>query len=207
MKSESKIVKFTAFVLLLTIIVLCLVSGTFAKYTSHFAGEDTAIVAVWDVNGGDIEKTFDIFDKSKIYDTLGGFDAPKVEADVFQHYPADDGEVEEDTKIAPGTWGSFTYELTNHSDVSVDYQVLYVADEAGIPLKWSLDAVNWEDNVEELNVKPGTDFDGTDKEITLYWMWAFEDGTTETDAADTALGEGKTAAPTITIDVTFTQVD
>ena len=38
-------------------------------------------------------------------------------------------------------------------------------------------------------------------------MWAFEDGTTETDAADTALGEGKTAAPTITIDVSFTQVD
>ena len=60
MKNENIIVKFTAFVLLLTMIVLCLVSGTFAKYTSYFTAEDMAVVAKWEVADGNIERTFDI---------------------------------------------------------------------------------------------------------------------------------------------------
>ncbi len=207
MKNENIIVKFTAFVLLLTMIVLCLVSGTFAKYTSSFAGEDTAIVARWDVADGDIEERFDIFDKSKIYDTNGvDFENPVADTDVFQDIPQDGGESTEDSRIAPGTWGSFTYELTNGSDVSVAYEVLYTADEAGIPLEWSLDASNWVTDVDELNVEE-TRFENSEEEITLYWRWVFENGET-TDEEDTTLGTAETlATPSIKIDVTFTQID
>ena len=61
MKNDNSIVKFTAFVLLITMVVLCLVSGTFAKYTSEFNGTDSAVVARWNVSDGDALKTFDIF--------------------------------------------------------------------------------------------------------------------------------------------------
>ena len=200
MKNESRIVKFTAFVLLLTMIVLCLVSGTFAKYTSHFAGTDTAIVAVWDVSDGDIEENFDIFDHSKIYDLENAnFDAPVADADVYQ-------DASEEAKIAPGTWGSFTYELTNGSDVTTLYEIAYTANEDGIPLEWSLNGSDWENNVAELN-QQRTEFTESEELITLYWRWVFENSAISTDEADTALGKDGLAAPSIKIDVTFTQKD
>ena len=44
MKNDNSIVKFTAFVLLITMVVLCLVSGTFAKYVDHFEGDYDNVV-------------------------------------------------------------------------------------------------------------------------------------------------------------------
>ena len=208
MKNENIIVKFTAFVLLLTMIVLCLVSGTFAKYTSYFTAEDMAVVAKWDVADGDIEGTFDIFKSSKIYDTKdANYAAGDADTDVFQVEAGTD-EPEQDGKIAPGTWGSFTYQLTNKSEVTVNYDVAYTAVEADVPLVWSLNPEDgWVDDVEELNVNET--FTGDTKDITLYWQWAFEDGTDATDEADTALGAtlDEDITPMITLEVTFTQVD
>ena len=71
MRSDNAIVKFTMLVLILTMLSLCLVSNTYAKYTSTFAGSDTAIVAKWDVSAGDASTTIDLFNSSKIYDTNG----------------------------------------------------------------------------------------------------------------------------------------
>ena len=215
MKNENIIVKFTAFVLLLTMIVLCLVSGTFAKYTSYFTAEDMAVVAKWEVADGNIERTFDIFKSSKIYDTEGtnyaagvvDYAAGVADDDVFQVEAGTD-EPEQDGKIAPGTWGSFTYQLTNKSEVTVNYDVAYTAVEADVPLVWSLNPENgWVDDVEDLNVNET--FTGDTKDITLYWQWAFEDGTEATDEADTALGAtiDEDITPMITLEVTFTQVD
>ena len=208
MKNENIIVKFTAFVLLLTMIVLCLVSGTFAKYTSYFTAEDMAVVAKWEVADGDIERTFDIFKSSKIYDTKeANYAAGAADTDVFQVEAGTD-EPEQDGKIAPGTWGSFTYQLTNKSEVTVNYDVAYTAVEADVPLVWSLNPEDgWVDDVEELNVNET--FTGDTKDITLYWQWAFEDGTEATDEADTALGARleEDITPMITLEVTFTQVD
>lgn len=206
MKNENIVVKFTAFVLLITMIVLCLVSGTFAKYTSSFAGEDTAVVARWYVSDGNIEETFDIFDSSKIYDTLNAdYSAGAVDEDVFNS--ANGGDDDTTGKIAPGTWGNFTYVLSNTSEVSAIYDVVYTADEAGVPLEWSLDGTDWSDDVTALNVSEEEMVVDGDTEITLYWRWVFEGGST-TDEEDTALGMAEElATPSIKIDVTFTQVD
>ena len=70
MRSDNALIKFTMLVLILTMLSLCLVSNTYAKYTSTFAGSDTAIVAKWSVSAGDAgQTTINLFDASKIYDT------------------------------------------------------------------------------------------------------------------------------------------
>ena len=151
MKNENIIVKFTAFVLLLTMIVLCLVSGTFAKYTSYFTAEDMAVVAKWEVADGNIERTFDIFKSSKIYDTKGANYAAGVADDDVAQVVAGTDEPEQDGKIAPGTWGSFTYQLTNRSEVTVNYDVAYTAVEADVPLVWSLNPEDgWVDDIQSI---------------------------------------------------------
>lgn len=213
MKNDNSIVKFTAFVLLITMVVLCLVSGTFAKYTSEFNGTDSAVVARWNVSDGDALKTFDIFAASKIYDTVNM--AEVQDADVNQQTGGDAGE--ELGKIAPGTWGKFTYNIANNSEVTSEYKVTYKADEKNIFLLWSKDGIDWVDNVEELNVETTTLNMNTDQDLAIYWKWVF-DAAVETgaagqdDEADTKLGTGEDtngimAVPKLDVDVVFTQVD
>ncbi|MBQ4633915.1 MAG: hypothetical protein IJB71_01035 [Bacilli bacterium] len=100
-------------------------SNTFAKYTSTITGSDSSVVAKWDVSDGDALANFDIFGISKIYDTNGNTDFTQ------------DGVVDTDVAIgttdgiiAPGTWGKFSFTLSNNSDVNSLYTVDYTIDEA-----------------------------------------------------------------------------
>ena len=209
MKSDNKLLKFTTFVLLITIVAICLVSGTFAKYTSYVSGSDTAIVAKWVVSDGDAFSSFDIFDVSKIYDTNN--------ADYTAGTP-DEEDVRTGTSagiIAPGTWGKFSYTLTNDSDVNAMYAVEYTIDEDGVYLQWSTDGTNWTDNLDnivadETNTKIAMDGEKTN---TIYWKWAYEADTKaagQSDEKDTELGtveEANLAKPSISVKVTFTQID
>ena len=210
MKNDNSIVKFTAFVLLITMVVLCLVSGTFAKYTSEFSATDSAVVARWSVSDGNIEETFDIFKASKIYDTVNGI-VTEVDEDVSQENGADSGDAL--GKIAPGTWGKFEYTLLNDSEVTAEYTITYDAKENGVPLLWSTDGSDWKEEAKDLNVTKEKLAVSGDKKIEIYWKWDFEvadaDGfITTRDAADTALGQASTlAVPTIDVDVVFEQVD
>lgn len=204
--NSKKLIKFTSFVSLLTLVAAALVADTYAKYTTTVSGSDTAIVAKWDVSDGDALANFDIFDVSKIYDTNGVTD--------YTAAGTSDTDVKTGTTngiIAPGTWGKFSYTLSNDSEVTVAYAVDYTVDEKGVYLQWSTDGTTWTDDLADVTATK-IDID-SDKEITVYWKWAYEAETTpvaagQTDAADTTLGEATTAAqPTITVDVTFTQVD
>ncbi|MBQ4633914.1 MAG: hypothetical protein IJB71_01030 [Bacilli bacterium] len=60
-------------------------------------------------------------------------------------------------------------------------------------------------DISETAINMGTN----DETIDIYWMWAFENGTNgQNDESDTSLGTADTLAqPTITVDVTFTQVN
>ena len=105
MKSENAIVKFALFVILVTVLTSCLVSNTYAKYTTNVEAADTAIVAKWNVSAEEISQNFSIFDVSSIYDTKN--------ADYTGN-----GVRETDVKtgttngiIAPGTWGKFSFTL------------------------------------------------------------------------------------------------
>ena len=204
MKNDNKIVKFTIFVLLLTIVALYLVSGTYAKYTSEFAGSDKAIVAKWVVSDDDVEKNINIFDVSKIYDTNG-------ETAYTVNAGTDDTDVVNGTDkgiIAPGTWGSFTYIVSNDSDVNATYAVDYTVDEAGVPLEWSVNGQDWTDDLSDVSTTAlNMEADDT---VTVYWRWVFEETTiaTKSDTTDTALGLAETLAePSINVKTTFTQVD
>ena len=210
MRKENSIIKFTAFVLLLTMVVLCLVSGTFAKYTSHFDANDTAIVARWDVASAVSEDTFDIFDVSEIYDTLNA-DYADGEDDEDVRNGENGADVTGNGIIAPGTWGKFTYVLTNNSDVSAHYTITYDSDEAGVFLLWSNDGENWYDDVTDLNTDAEMEVDADEIPVEVYWKWSFEADPTadgQSDVEDTKLGEAmELAQPTVSVDVDFVQVD
>lgn len=187
--------------LVLTFTTTYMVSGTFAKYTTTIEGfSSTATVAKFEVtakdgSGTSIE-TVGLFDT--ILDTVDG----NADADV------------ETGKIAPGTKGEFSLVLTNSSDVSVQYSVDFeVVNAASVPLKfktkigaaeWSAEAASLTDIVAGETTKIA--LDGDPVTIKVAWQWVFnvdEAG----DTADTTLGLAGTAAPSVTMDVTFTQAD
>ncbi len=193
---KNKTMRLASGLLVAVLLTTCAISGTFAKYTSEFSGSDAARVAKFTVDSTADE--FAIFDVSKIYDTKD---------DTNYTVKADDADVKNGTTdgiIAPGTWGEFTFNVSDSSEVTVNYAIDYTVNEAGVPLVWSVDGgTAWTEDLADVDA---TVLSGS-KDITVMWKWVYEDGTAATDTADTALGVVGTAAPTVGIKVTFTQVD
>lgn len=199
MNNNRRTGKLIAILLLVAMISLVLLSGTYAKYTSTYSGSDTAVVASWKITNGNQVANIDLFGVSKIYDTkdVTDFTTGTVDADV--RTGTDNG------IIAPGTWGKFSYTVTNDSDVNAEYTVTYTVDEAGVPLKWSVDGNTWTDDLSNVSTTALAMDDSMT--VTVYWKWDFTD-TDPRDANDTALGEAVTLArPTVGISTIFTQVD
>ena len=209
---KNKTMRMILITLLIAMIALVLVSGTYAKYTSSASGSDTARVAKWSfiVGGNDIVAentfTFDLF--KTIKDTDG-----KDETDVVS--------ANADRVIAPGTSGSFDLVLENKSETSAKYSVTYtVTNTESIPVQFSVNGTDWKDNIEELNISTSAtdtklDANNGTKTITIQWRWAYENtkenATTEekkaTDEKDMTLGKAGTAKLIVQADVTATQID
>ena len=191
----------TASILLVAVLLTtCAISGTFAKYTSTAAGSDAARVAKWDIDveGTGIESkvfTFDLFNTVIDTDT----DAAETDVKVGTN----------ETIIAPGTKGSFEINLTNASEVNATYDIAYtISNTAGIPLQFSLDENTWETDIAELNVTgQAIAMTSGTAAVTVYWMWAYTDDTTQGDEFDTSLGLNGEYTVTVTATVTATQVD
>ncbi len=222
----ERLLKFTVLVALLS---LTLVSGTYAKYTSTATGSDTAKVAKYhvtftgsdsverNINGDSITNlSFELFDPAKIYDENGS-SAYTVKADDLD---VKNGTT--DALIAPGTWGEASFTLENKSEVTVKYGIGYtLTNTSSIPLEfrtkvgsaewssWGASAANItaDDSATRLEIPAATP-DGTEQvTILVQWRWAFDNSD---DPADTALGvAAQTTAPSATLEVavTFTQVD
>lgn len=208
MKKDNKLIKFTLFVLLITIVAIILVSGTFAKYTSEVSGTDTATVAKWQikVNGTDItvenpSVTFNLFD------TINDTGNTAAETDVVTG------------KIAPGTAGKFDLKIDNLSEVTAKYSIAFELTNTGsIPVEFSTDGTTWKtalDPIESTEAEYLTAESGT-KTITVQWRWAYEGATstnyttTQTDVTDTALGTAAKTTPAevkVKTTLTATQVD
>ena len=195
---KNKTMKMILITLLIAMITLVLVSGTYAKYTSSASGSDTARVAKWSftVGGTDIVAentfTFDLF--KTIKDTDG-----KTETDVVS--------ANADKVIAPGTSGSFDLVLENKSETSAKYGITYtVTNTASIPVQFSVNGKDWTDNLANV-VESDTDTklaanNGT-KTITIQWKWAYDGD----DTTDVNLGKVGTAKLIVQADVTATQID
>ena len=206
---KNKMMRIASVLLVAVLLSTCAISGTFAKYTAKIGATDAAIVAKFAVKAfnttatsSSTTATVDIFDT--VYDTkdVSSFTAAGIDdADVKN------AETNAAPIIAPGTWGKFSYTLENDSDVAVTYAVDYTVNEAGIPLKWSVNGTDWTDDLTDITAIQ-INIGGDDVTITIYWQWAFEQTEVATgDVTDTDLGIAGTAAPSVKIDVTFTQVD
>lgn len=198
MKKDNKLVKFTMFVLLITIVVIVLVSGTYAKYTSDASGSATATVAKWQIkaNGTDITVD-DATIAFNLFETINDTGNTAVETDVINN------------KIAPGTAGKFDLKIDNLSEVTAEYSIDFVlTNTSNIPIEFSTDGTTWKTTLDTINstsnLTAGT---GTDT-VTVQWRWVFNGN----DGTDTTLGivaQATDTAPIVIVKATLTatQVD
>lgn len=227
MKNKS-LTKLTALVLLVTMIALVIISGTFAKYTSEYDGAGTAIVAKWDVTVTDLEdheftadQTINLFDVSKVYELKDVTDFTVDGADDTDVYNGTDNAI-----VAPGTWGKvgFKVNIGATNDVTVRYGVDITKLETELPLQFSTDGTTWKTAAEikaaittdslyaiaEKTVQPREA--QSSNVVTLYWKWDYEVGSDATtiannDKSDTALGKDGTKTCVIEAKLGASQVE
>ena len=191
-----------ALVLLVTLLAVILVSGTYAKYTTAVSAKDTATVARWNItlNGEDISKGTQKTLKLGLFDTINDTDFTSEESDVTAG------------KIAPGTTGKFEIaKLINNSDVNAQYKITYSIDNNNnIPLEFSKDQNAADSEWKNLSEFSMNDFVALAKDSTegvstgtIYWRWKFE---RNDDSADTDIGIN-TPEVVVTATITVEQVD
>ena len=209
-KKNYNSIKIFAILLLLVMIILMLIVGTYAKYTTEVEGSDSAVVAKWawqindaDVSKSDTEFSFNLFDTIK--DTDGN-----NETDVKA------------TKIAPGTKGEFEIKVENLSEVNANYNLTLEEnkgqDVSNAKIEYSIigtnEATDWTTALNTFNLTNTLlEMENGSKTVTVYWRWAYSPSETQDDD-DTAVGfaaanSASDVDKTITIEATlnFTQVD
>lgn len=209
-KKNYNWIKIFAILLLLVMLVLMLIVGTYAKYTTEVEGSDSSVVAKWawqindvDVSKSDTEFRFNLFDTIK--DTDGS-----TETDV------------KSTKIAPGTKGEFEIKVENLSEVNAYYNLTLKEtkgqDVSNAKIEYSIigtdEATDWTTAINTFNLTNTLlDMETGSKTITVYWRWAYSPSVAQDDT-DTTVGfaaanSASDANKTITIEATlnFTQVD
>ncbi|ATW23431.1 hypothetical protein [Candidatus Formimonas warabiya] len=134
MTKRNKVFRIAFLLLVLSMVSTVMISGTFAKYTSEYAGQDTALVARWDFQA--YEGTTGLGDPDA--DPVQQLDLFKHEYDV--HINQADGV---DYIIAPGVNDEFTIKMSFLSDVDATVTVGFTktADVAtdNLPIEYSVD--------------------------------------------------------------------
>ncbi|OQA06080.1 MAG: hypothetical protein BWY65_02283 [Firmicutes bacterium ADurb.Bin373] len=214
MKKTSKTARITMLLVVLCLISTAMLSGTFAKYTSEFAGEDTALIAKWDISVKDgTNNELEV--------------SPAIaELDLFKHaYTVNINEKDgSDYIIAPGVNGEFSLKIQNKGDVAA--KITFDLDKTGtagtVPIEYSVDGGNTWVNLDDLKgaldglsqMNNVAETNGT-ADVTVKWQWQFERGTGATlvdnDEADTLLGTTSAASANrstyiLTIKATATQI-
>ena len=227
MKNKNRIFRAAALLLVLCFISTVMISGTFAKYTSEFSGEDTALVAKWDVvvaGGQEDDENLKVLTKD-------GSTAKAL--DLFSHAFTDGIVTDPGKIIAPGVDGSFVLSVTNNSDVAagVTFKFEKATGSVDVPMEYRLAPFDSEEggniytdlNDLEEALKNTTDLGfvniketSGEAQAPVYWRWPFEKGTGEdligNDATDTGLGvasaggEGSRTEYILTVTATATQL-
>lgn len=217
---KNKMMRTASVLLVLTLLTVCVISGTFAKYVSEGNGTDTARVAKWGVevtgNGTTFAKTYAKDDNKFSLDTNSVVSTANV--------------------VAPGTKGAMatmTLNGTPEVAVRVNYTGSFALDD-----NWSVDgvfycplvikvksaegtteikqtadintaakfndAVNAAITAYSKDYKAGTNLStvGPDA-LTVTWEWPFDGN----DTKDTKLGDAAAAQVTLAVKTTVTQID
>jgi hypothetical protein len=215
MKNRVKVFKIAMLLLVLALVSTVMISGTLAKYTSEYSGQDTARVARWSFGAESGQKTDDLKELSG----SGTQDLALFDHKYDQHINQKDGD---DYIIAPGVDGEFILQMSYLADVDADVEItIEKADgSAEVPVKYSVDGIEWvglEDLAEEIadSIVEEKDFandlspevagkfriskvDTDDVEAheiaqTVKWKWDYSVDTAA-DTTDTALGEASADA-------------
>lgn len=178
MKNKNSLLKFTNIVLLITMIAIILVSGTYAKYTSTASGTDATVVANWSFMIGNQDITI-LGDEQTVefglFNTINDSDGKTAETDVAK--------VDGKKLIAPGTSGEFEFVLKNISDVTAKYEIKLSVDNTNIPIEFSFDGKSWKKDLTKL-VATDVMAIGSTKGVTVQWRWPFG----ENETTDVSLG-------------------
>lgn len=201
MKNKNRIFRAAALLLVLCFISTVMISGTFAKYTSEYSGEDTALVARWNFEG---------FAGQNPVESTTELDLFKHEFD--KHINQKDGN---DYIIAPGVSGEFVVAMDYLADVDADVVIGIkgLEDNALVPVEYSVDGgSNWveldgladalanemgsENASENIFRIAAVGVDSTTAvniSETVKWQWPYDAGDSvyedSSDETDTILGE------------------
>ncbi len=195
-----------------------LLVGTMAKYSSTFSGSGSVTVAKWafNVSGTEYANKESLTNKFTV-------DLEPTTIDGVQEGVA-----------APGTYGSFSIEVTNNGEVDAEIGFTFTAVEGGPALKFAYSNETGDVTTEAngnftfaegvgiagnsgtytylFGTRTATETTkrvdaGATETITVYWFWDFEG---ENDTADTDFGwganeEGYTSTDIVEITVSATQ--
>ena len=222
---KNKAMRLASALLVLTLLTTCVISGTFAKYTTSTTGTDKARVAYWGFDQ-DAATAIDLFDGEYTNVKASG------EVDGFSNV------------VAPGTskTSTFAFGYTNYKtdkitapEVAYTFTVNptitgdYTSLDSNTNFKWTLQKGN--ETAAEYNTVAEllaaikalsgdasgskqyaagnlpTAFTSADEVYTIGWNWAFSTNAAG-DAADTAMGNAQALDNvTFAITITATQVD
>ena len=218
---KNKAMRMASALLILTLLTTCVISSTFAKYTTSANGTDSARVAKWGFEANDSSIVLDNLFKTAYDKNVNGA------ADV----------------IAPGTTNSvsfkFEYDTTSNKigapevaytfQVSTEGSTIDESIENNKNIQWKLDEADWTDwdglltaiqaldgnkaatadnpeNYYAANTLPEA-FENSNDTHTVSWRWIFSTDDSA-DEADTEMGNAdELAKVTLKITVTATQVD
>jgi hypothetical protein len=184
--------------LALTVAAAGILIGSFAKYVTQETVSDEAVAATF---GLDIPETIDLFGES---------------------YTNVESNAQGKNIIAPGTSGSYTFNVTGTSEVAykvgADVTLTYSAEWGSYePLKFSLNGTDWTDFATfktNLNAALGSKTLAPNETYTggqtIYWQWPY-DVSAANDQKDTEMGAAAATgtAPKVTVSIvaTATQVE
>lgn len=134
MKNKNRIFRAAALLLVLCFISTVMISGTFAKYTSEYSGEDTALIARWSFGGFAGQNSVTI-------ETTTGEQGATL--GLFDHaYKTHINQKDTNYIIAPGVNGEFIVAMDYLADVDADVVIGIEGLEgnAAVPVEYSVDA-------------------------------------------------------------------
>lgn len=191
---------FVLALVLLSVISIGSVAGTYAKYTSTKELSDEARVAKWMDFENNSSLTLDLFSTE--------YDGSVKSAGT-------------DNVIAPGTTKTmnFAINVAEADAPEVDYVISFAKDDATTAIdaalvdkiKFSTDGTTWgtlDEAIAKLNESPVTQKAGQTGSVTasLTWKWDFNVDEAN-DTSDTTLGKAGTAKAVVGLKITATQVD
>ncbi|MBR5329415.1 MAG: hypothetical protein IKV45_04330 [Firmicutes bacterium] len=227
---KNKMMRLASCLLVLVLMTSCVISGTFAKYTTSATADDEARVAYWGFQSDNSMTLEDLFSATYLngvkttVDSKNGVDviAPGTSGSAEFSFAWDEA-VSADGSSVSVTGPEVAYNFT----VSVDGSVCDPRIANNTNIQWKLDNGTWVDwgtflgqvialsgdasGTKEYapNTLPAA-FTAADDTHTVYWQWVFSTST-EMDQRDTDLGNAlandSLAKVKLVITINATQID